>query len=106
MCIFYEAFSGLGRISAGFATRLVHAGALTALMRLAASATALEQRAEAAGHGAGADAGDPSAELEEAQWDQDCVAIFTRAVPQVSRRVHSAGSVNCGIMLGGIGCIS
>ena len=99
MCTFYEAFSGLGRISAGFATRLVHAGALTALMRLAASATALEQRAEAAGHGAGADAGDPSAHSEEAQWGQECYAVFARAVPQVSRWVHFVEALTVGACL-------
>ena len=93
MCIFFEAFSGLGRISAGLATRLVHAGALTALTRLAASATALEQRMEAAGEGAGAAAGDTSAESEEAQWNQDCYAVFANAVPQVRRRVHLLGAL-------------
>ena len=104
MCMFYEAFSGLGRISAGFATRLVHAGALTALMRLAASAMATEQRMEAAGQGTGAAAGNTSARVEEAQWNQDCYAVFTRAIPQVSCWVHFVECVDCGCMLGGIGC--
>ena len=87
MCMFYEAFSGLGRISAGFAARLVHVGMLTALTCLASKAAGLEQSVEAAEHAAG----DTSAPLEEAHWDQDCYAVFARAVPQVSRLAPSTG---------------
>lgn len=100
MCMFYEAFAGLGRISAGFATRLVHAGMLTALTRLASTIADLEQRVEAVEHGPGAAAGDTSAQLEEAQLDEECYAVFACAVPQVSRWVHAAGSADCACMLG------
>ena len=98
--MFYEAFAGLGRISAGFAKRLAHAGMLTALTRLASTITDIEQSVEASEHESGAAAGDTSAQLEEAQWDGDCYAVFARAVPQVSHWVPSVGSVDCACMLG------
>ena len=77
MC--FEVFTDLGRISAGFAARLVQAGALGALMRLAGESTAL--RLEAAGRG------EPA--ILPVMIVMGCVAAFGRFVPRVSCRHHS-----------------
>ena len=82
MSIFFDSLINLSRISARFAARLVHAGALTAMERLAAKQ--LEHSGEAAEQGAGADAGDTAAEMEVLVMN--CCAAFGCSVPRVSRR--------------------
>ena len=73
---------GLSRASARFAARLVHAGALSALERLASKQ--LAHSGEAAKQGAGADAGDSTSRTE--QVVMDCCAAFRSSVPRVSHR--------------------
>ena len=67
----YAMVANLGRISARFVARLVHAGALTALERL---------RSKAAGHGARLGAHEKA--MEEARTL--CFTTFARSVPQVT----------------------
>ena len=82
MSFFFDNVIGLSRASARFAAALVRAGILTALHCLASKQ--LEHSSEAAKHVAGADAGDPVAEIEDVVMS--CCAAFGRAVPRVSRR--------------------
>ena len=85
MRLCFKVFTDLGRISAGFAMRLVQAGALGALMRLAGKSMAL--RLEAARRGEPAGAGD--APILPVMIVMGCVAAFGRFVPRVSCRHHS-----------------
>lgn len=73
---------GLSRASVRFAARLAHAGALSALERLAAKQ--LEPSGESAEHGAGAGAANTVAHAEKLVMG--CCAAFGRAVPRVSHR--------------------
>ena len=77
-----EAFFQLGSISARFSLRLFHAGALSALLRLAFKGR--ENPGWAAALGAGTGAGDTAAQLQEALLKS--FGIFAEAVPQVSAR--------------------
>lgn len=81
MILCYEAFTDLGSISAGFAARLVHAGALTLLMRLVDKAVDAWQ---AARRGAAAGALDTPALTEIIL--EGCFTTFGRPVPRVSCR--------------------
>ena len=83
----YAALNDLGAISARFAARLVYAGALTALLRLAEKAP---------GRGAGAGAGDSQALAYEGLMH--CFETFRRSVPQVSRRGYCGWIACCGCL--------
>ena len=73
----------LGSISPRFAARLVKAGVLTAVERLAAAALALEHCGEAAGRDAGADAHD--ADVMTTRLFRICIPTFGEVVPRVRR---------------------
>lgn len=76
-----EVFASMGRTSARFAALLVHAGALTALERVATLAA--RQSGYAAGPGAGAQPDDAFA-LTDGVFI-NCLSTFGRSVPRVSR---------------------
>ena len=78
----FEAFTDLACISAEFAARLVHAGALTALMRLLDKVVA--QRTAAVRHGAPEGAHDGPAPTKKVVMG--CFTSVGRLVPQVSCR--------------------
>ena len=80
----FEAFSDLAGISAEFAARLVHAGALTALMRLHDKLVA--QRKAAARHGAPAGAHDGPGPTKKVIMG--CFTRVGRLVPQVCCRAR------------------
>lgn len=91
MASIFTGFKNLGLRSAGFAARLVYAGALSALGRLADKQR--EHCRRAAGPGAGAGAGGAMdaamasiARDIEALACTECFAVFASAVPRVSRR--------------------
>ena len=80
MATSYDYFLSLTRISASFSARMVHAGALTALERMAAKQ--LMHCGEAAEHAAGAKAANTTAQIEALVMG--CCAAFGRSVPRVS----------------------
>ena len=75
-----DKFLSLTRISARFLARMVRAGALTALERMAAKQ--LMRCGEAAEHAAGAEAANTTAQIEALVMG--CCAAFGRSVPRVS----------------------
>ena len=79
--------TGLGSISPRFAARLVKAGALTAVERLAAAAMALEHCGEAAGRDTGARAHE--ADVWTTRFFRICVPTFGSFVPRVRRLVET-----------------
>ena len=71
-----SAFASLGGLSARFAARLVRAGALTTLMRLAEKALGL-------GSGLGSGAGADAATAQTYDAVLECIEAYTPAVLQV-----------------------
>ena len=78
MVTVYEMFTELGRISARFSARLVHAGAINALEDLAALALAREPMRVKVG---------AMALLDKASVE--CLATFGRSIPQVTAAVSA-----------------
>lgn len=81
----WDTVTALGSISPRFAARLVYAGALTAVERLAAAAMALEHSGEASGRDAGARARE--ADVLTTGFFRICVPTFGSFVPRVRRLV-------------------
>ena len=86
--IIYKVITILGSMSVRFAARLAHAGALSALIRLADKGRT--HPGWAMGLGAGACAGATAAQLQAAALE--CFDIFAGSVPQASTRHSDAGS--------------
>ena len=96
--ILFDNVTSLSRISARFAARLVHAGALPALLHL--EAKQLEHCGEAAGQGPGASADSLTRQVVKEAFER-CIAAFARSVPQVSHQealqldVHTVAVCAC-----------